>query len=147
MKNLIILLSISTILIVGLNSCNKQKAMTTTQPERSLILGSGGGFTGAYIIYKIYNTGKIEIQNDDSKSFDYLKSIPADSAAYCFSALDELNIENYGFNHPHNMTYFIEIGSGKDANEIKWGDINHPIRKDIDIFFKRTLKMISAEYP
>lgn len=147
MKNLIILLSISTILIFGFNSCNRQKEVKTKQPERSFILGSGGGITGAYIIYKIHNTGKIELQNDDSKTFDYLKTIPADSAAYCFAALDNLNIENYAFNHPHNMTYFIEIGSGKDSNKIKWGDINHPIRKDIDVFFKRTRKMIRAEYP
>ena len=142
MKQFNLLLSFSTILLIGSFSCNQPKEIVTEQLDRSFILGSGGGFTGAYETYRIHNSGKIEQQSVDFESYSFLKKIPADSAVVCFKALDALGIEDYTFDQPGNMTYFIELNGAI----IKWGKSGHTIRKDIDIFFKRTRKMVRAEY-
>ncbi len=140
MKKIVLLLSIFTILIIGLYSCKSPKEVADEQPNRSFVIGSGGGFTGAYVSYRVNSNG--EIEQKDGESYSFFKRIPADSAAVCFQGLDELALEGYTFHHPGNMSYFIEINS----KTITWGSSNHSIRNDIDAFYKRSNQMIRADY-
>lgn len=143
MKRKIILFFIHTILCFVLCSCDHSKKIASEQAEGSFILGSGGGFTGAYETYRIHKNGKIEKQNADFENYSFLNEIPSDSAKACFKTLDAMALEGHIFDQPGNMTYFIEL----EGNTIKWGRSGHTIRADIENFFERTRKMIRAEYP
>ena len=142
MKHFIHTLLLLCLLNLVSMACNSPRNAAAQQTERSFIMGSGGGFTGAYETYRMYTTGKIEQQNTDFESYSLLKIIPIDSAIEAFNALDALAIEDYSFDRPGNMTYLIEL----DSNRIKWGAADYPIRKDIDVFFKRIRKMIKSDY-
>ena len=146
MKHPIQFLSLLAFLIVITTACNDSKEIAAAQPERSFVIGTGGGFTGAYEIYRVNSSGTVELQNEDGKSYSSLKTLPNDSTIQAFAALDKLALEGYRFNRPDNMTNILEVETEAGTNTIKWGAIQHPIRDDIGEFFKRTMKMVRADY-
>ncbi len=146
-KNLPIIFFIAAVLFFGVSSCNGPKEVVAEMPARHFVIGQGGGFTGKYDIYKVHNDGKIEKKDDRGDSYTYLKNMPIDSATVCFTTLDKLALENIKFEYPDNMTYFIEVNNGTEINRIKWGNMSHPIRKDIESFYRRVSKMIKSDYP
>jgi hypothetical protein len=146
MNQLTYIFCLITFSTVILGSCNEPKDIATKRLDRSFIIGSGGGFTGAYEMFQVHSTGKIELQNADGTSYSHLKTLPSDSVNLTFSTLDALSLDDYQFSQPGNMTYIIEVAIDGETNTIQWGAANRPIRQDIDSFFKRTTKMIRADY-
>lgn len=146
MKVLLLSFSICIILCIGFSACNGTQKIPAEQPERSFIIGSGGGFTGAYLTYKVHRSGKIEQENSDMETYSFLKTIPPDSVKVCFKILNKLSLEDYVFSHPGNMTFYITINKAGESHQVKWGAADHPIRQDIEDFFERTRTMIGAEY-
>lgn len=144
LKNLISLCALCAILLIGFSACKDQKELATGQPERSFIIGSGGGFTGKYNIYKIHNDGRVDIMDDSLGNYTPLKTLPLDSTNLYFEILDKLELQNFKFNYPDNMTWFIEVNNGVDSNRLNWGDITHPVRPDIHKFFKRVNKSVNT---
>lgn len=136
MKNTLTLYCLALIMGMGA-ACSKSKIMSGEKAASYFVLGSGGGFTGKYEIYKIHYDGRVEIQEAASENYSPYNTLPMDSTKLYFALLDELELQNLKFKHPDNMTWFIEVHNATDTNRVSWGDLSHPVRPDIKAFFKR----------
>lgn len=128
-----------TAAVISLVFCNSPKRMAGVQAPRYFVLGSGGGFTEKYDIYKIHNDGRVEVVDAAFENATPLKTLSLDSTYLYFELLDKLDLQNLKFSYPDNMTWFIEVNNSERTNRISWGDLSHPVRPDIDSFFKRVI--------
>jgi len=114
-------------------ACNNQQSqvmektndMKAVEYAERVIVGHGGGITGAttqYIIEgngnvtKTYGmpTGKMDSTAMSKLTTEHLKQV--------HEGLDSLKLKEISFNHPGNMTWFITIEQGDSLkNTIQWG--------------------------
>ncbi|NNC85860.1 MAG: hypothetical protein HKN75_07230 [Bacteroidia bacterium] len=111
--------------------------------EDSFIIGSGGGFTGEYNIFKVHSTGVVDKLDEESQTYKWYTEISTDSTFNYYEEFGKLNITSIDFNHPGNMTFFIEVNTEDGMHTVKWGDEKFQINKAVELFFE---KMMTAIY-
>ncbi|MDO9256389.1 MAG: hypothetical protein Q7U54_12810 [Bacteroidales bacterium] len=114
---------ISLLLIAFFASCSSSGKVTSDPNSRRLIFGNGGGFTGIYTRYELFEDGNVFILLPDN-TLQPRKKIRKKKAQELFSQADKLKIAQPQFNHPGNMTWFITIQADGIITEYKWGDSN-----------------------
>lgn len=110
--------------------------MPNDTKSQRLIFGNGGGFTGKYTYYELYEDGRLFSQLTDSTHHE-LKKLKKRKIREVFVQAGKLKTAYPAFNHPGNMTWFIKYQSAKDSIEYKWGDTNVSVPADIKDFYNQ----------
>jgi len=74
-----------------------------------IIVGEGGGFTGAYSQYKIHENGLIELFDFKTKSYNKVSKVDESTVAPFFKKIEELDLGEMEVSAPGNMSQYIEI--------------------------------------
>lgn len=133
MKNRIL---ISFLFIALFTSCSPSSKVSSESNGRRLIFGSGGGFTGIYTTYELYEDGSVFILLPDN-TLQPLNKIRKKKARELFSKADNLKIAQPEFNHPGNMTLFIKYQDNGMLTEYKWGDANNSVPSQIEDLYSQ----------
>ena len=116
-----------------LGACSSS-GKSTADSEKRLIFGSGGGFTGQYIMHQLNSDGRVFIVLADS-SKQQLKKLRKKQTREIFAQADKIHNTQPAFSQPYNMTWFIIYYSGNDVTEYKWGDPDMPVAAGIKDFY------------
>jgi hypothetical protein len=117
-------------------SCSSSGKVTTNQDGKQLIFGSGGGFTGIYTSYELYENGEVFTLLPDS-TLKPIKKLRKKQACAIFEQAGKLKIAQPAFNHPGNMTWFIKYQADGAITEYKWGDANVSVPTEIKDFYNQ----------
>ena len=107
------------------------------------IIGEGGGFTGLYTQYKVWNSGKVELYNEEKDSFSEKGDLPSAVAKEIFEEVANLGLVEYEFYKPGNLNYRIKIPNAAQENLIVWSDNQSP-SEDVLIFYKKVMNAIGS---
>ena len=105
--------------------------------EKSATIGSGGGFAGTAIVYKITPDGKVlkgrgvgEIKYTEcakikkTHALKYLQSVSEQTQSYP------------EFNHPGNLYFFIGYAENTNQQKVTWGDAGNPVPESIQKLYQ-----------
>ena len=89
---------------------------------RKYCVGKGGGFTGAYDEYILYENGKVFKYDFSYDREIYLKELTTTELVFFLEKIDLLSLEGVAINEPGNMSSYIEVREGDlSINKIVWG--------------------------
>lgn len=148
MKNnypaIFVLFALALISCKSQNVNNQQMEYPKNEEANSLffIIGSGGGFTGKYNQFKVYDTGKVKKLNEATETYETYTEIEKELITDYFTELEALNISERKFDHPGNMTFFIQVMLENELHTIKWGDIKYPINNAIELYYEKVMTEI-----
>ena len=131
-------------LFVGLMvSCGGSKVSGSESTEY-LFLSQGGGVTGKYEGYILYDDGRVETsgENLDEKPMPS-GEISKKEAAKLFAEWELLSKQQLMPFKPGNMNYKIGHGSGDDMQVIDWSD-SQTINPEIQEFFNDTFSILKS---
>lgn len=74
-----------------------------------IIVGEGGGFTGAYTQYKIHEDGIIDLFDFKTKTYNKISKVDNSVVAPFFTKIEELELGEIELSSPGNMSQYIEI--------------------------------------
>jgi len=126
-------------------SCQGSKSVTSMESEQStyFIVGTGGGFTGLYNQYKIYQNGIIENYDFSQKSYRSFKKVKPTEVEMFFKQIKELNLSKVDFNKPGNVSDYIDVlGPDQKLNRIQWANSSTDISPDIIRFHENAMRLI-----
>ncbi len=124
------------VLLIALAGCKGQQA--TVKPTfKHFIIGQGGGFTGKYTEFKLHQNGTVEQKNFGAGIYEPYATMEKEAVTSFFNELAQLQLTNYTFNHPGNMTWYLEMPHNDELHTVKWGDHNHPVRADVKAFYDK----------
>jgi hypothetical protein len=103
-------------------ACKSKKVAVDTATAPALVWGSGGGFTGKEVSYRMLESGAIYQMNGVGAGQLPMKSIKAKVAKAMFSAAKDLNLAEISLNKPGNMYFFVELQVEGKPYRITWGD-------------------------
>jgi len=122
---------ICLILVFFCTACITKKEIAKTGVEQ-IQFGSGGGFTGEYITYTLFQDGEIKKGEKIVNKISLKETLSRYAEAKSLSA--------YTFNDPQNMTYFIGILMKNDTNNISWGIESQEINKETQNLYKKLIQ-------
>ena len=121
-------------------SCKSSHYTPTSYHDRQLIIGSGGGVTGAIKEYAVFENGQLFINKGVKGDWRELKSVSGRTVRKIFSKAESLGLDELKFNHPGNMSYYLIYKNGKKSNEVKWGDANNQVPPEIAAFYQELIR-------
>jgi hypothetical protein len=110
-------------------------ALNTQAQDNPVVIGSGGGVTGAVTAFKITSRGEV-FRGKGMVDIVYTEcaGIRKSMARRFIKKVDELVRSSGGFNHPGNVYYFIGSSEGA-APRITWGDPGQPPPQEVQNAF------------
>lgn len=107
----------------------------SSNPQFEISFGSGGGFTGKYIVYKLNSNGDLNKTSENEILF--IKKVEPSKIKLILDEIKKENLLDYKFNVPGNLNKFIEIKVGKETTKILWSNSTKiPKESVISIFDK-----------
>lgn len=132
---------LSLFIIILFASCSSSGSIKNDPKSQRLIFGNGGGFTGIYTSYELYEDGNVLIILPDS-TLKPIKKLRKKKTSELFSQADKLKIAQPAFNHPGNMTWFIKYQADGTITEYRWGDANTTVPYEIQDFYNQLNSII-----
>lgn len=99
-----------------------RRADTTPVPERTLIIGSGGGFTGIYRGYRLCSDGRVYGWSAPAGARDTgtILFTDMDSVTVFFGMIDEMKFQEIHYNDVGNMNWYVELQQGDEQHRVQW---------------------------
>ena len=135
MSGRILLIASIALLFVG---CSERKEIVSFDEPEYFIIGSGGGFTGKYTEFRVYDDGLIEQMDYDENEYVQYAKVEAYQIHPFFSEITRLDLINVRYDNPGNMTWYFEVHDEEATNRVRWGDFKvQPIDPEIEEFYKK----------
>ena len=144
-------MKVSTALFITLatlficSSCNTTKYTPSDYPDAQLVFGNGGGFTGLYTEYILFENGQLFTKKSNEENFSALPRAKANTVDQIFKNYSVLGLGEYSFSIPGNVTYYIEFKDSKGSHRITWGDLGNGIREDVKVYSKMLYQLVKEE--
>ncbi len=139
-------LSIYISILLMITACGGAKTVDLNDKEEIekgvyLLLGEGGGFTGAYNEYFLYIDGRVEIWDEMEQESVFKGSIPKKEAAAIFEKWEELSAKEVPNSRPGNMNYRIGYYENGTVKTLRWSD-NQVVDDELLEFYRRTFEAL-----
>lgn len=146
---------VSIIIVVSFVFINckntENKTVTTTKEvikkDNSLkyCVGKGGGFTGAYEEFMLYENGKVYKRDFVYERDVFKKQLSEVELNYFLGKINEIGLEGMDINQPGNMSYYFKVKQGEQTiNTIIWGAHSYYPDKKLEAFHKEFFEKLSA---
>jgi hypothetical protein len=141
MKYLILIFVISSMLLV---SCKSQMTNYDDYKGKIMVVGKGGGFTGAYDEFSILENGQVYKYSTITKKRLLLGNMKKNFADQIFNNYELLKIGEKNINAPGNMNYFIEFKNGDNNLKSIWSDQKDESTSELMLYYKTVMNYISV---
>jgi len=116
------IISILSIVLIFVGCKPAEPTTENTAHTKRYAIGKGGGFTGAYTEYILEENGKVYKYDFKYDREVFIKQLEKSDLIYFLNKIDALGLEGVEINQPGNMTYYIDVRTGKNSiNKITWG--------------------------
>ena len=122
-------------------SCSSSGKLQGDASQPRLVFGNGGGFTGVYTIYQLDDDGRVYSMLPDS-SRQKINRISKKQTRTLFTQADKLKMAYPAFNHPGNITWYIQYQTDEELLEFKWGDSNVPVPAEIKNLYDQLITTV-----
>lgn len=144
-----IIIVVSFVFVNCKNSKNttEQQPKTTMQKDNNLkyCVGKGGGFTGAYEEFMLYENGKVYKRDFVYERDVFKKQLTEAERSYFLEKINEIGLEGLDINQPGNMSYYFKVKQGEQTiNTILWGANSYYPDKKLEAFHKEFFEKLSA---
>lgn len=140
MKYLIPVLIITIVLIAF--SCKSNKYTPADYPDDQIIFGNGGGITGIYTHYYLFENGQLFKNSSTDETYQKVKKLKKQQVTQLFDNYDALNLSSYQFDEPGNMSYYLEFKRDGKRHKIQWGNHQKTVHPNVNTIFKILMKFV-----
>lgn len=132
--------------IIFFTSCGGAKTVelkSDAEPEKEvyLLIGEGGGFTGAYNEYIVYPNGRVEVWDELEQESIFKGNITKQEAAAIFDKWGEIGELGRAGGKPGNMNYRIGYYENGTVKTLRWSD-SQAVEDSILEFYNSTYKLL-----
>jgi len=110
------------------------------------MFGRGGGVTGKYDDYFLGKNGNVYKKDPALKTFTKIKSLSSKQTKAIFKEVDDNKLFELAFNHPYNMSSYIEIVKDSVSNRIVWGNASNPPPAAVMELFNKLMDQVFVPY-
>lgn len=124
---------------------NHPKETPTKDYSLKYCVGKGGGFTGDYEEFMLYENGKVYKRDFTYNRDVFRKQLTDAERDYFLEKINEMGFEGMDINQPGNMSYYFKVKQGEQTiNTIVWGAHSYYPDKKLEAFHKEFFEKLAA---
>lgn len=124
---------------------NKPKEVMKKDSSLKYCVGKGGGFTGAYDEFILYENGNVYKRDFTYNRDVFRKQLTDIERDYFLEKINEMGLEGMDINQPGNMSYYLEIKQGEQSiNKVIWGAHSYYPDKKLEAFHKEFFEKLAS---
>lgn len=120
-------------------SCKSQQYGSDHLPEKQLVFGKGGGFSGAEDAFSLLENGQLFQLSSLTNERRELKGIKKKEAKSYFTQIYDLRLPETDFDHPGNVYYYLEVVNGEGKYRVTWGSNAHEVPETYKTLHKQLM--------
>lgn len=132
--------AIAAAVIVSVSGCKSQEYSPETYPDKQLMFGSGGGFSGLVSTYVLLENGRIYDKPPTGDAYSRLTKISRKKAHEHFETAEELSNSEDGISEPGNIYHFVWLISSTDTVSWTWGNPQKQPSEELEQLYKTLME-------
>jgi len=133
------------LLTLIISSCKTTRYGLEDYPDRQIIFGAGGGVTGQYETYTLFENGQFFYTNSISKETKALSDLPKSRFKALVKEMKAMDFKENTFQKPGNYNHFISLKEGEESYEYKWAEGSAEVDPEVKRLFKSLMGLTKAE--
>ncbi len=125
-------LAVFLLFSVMFSACKGTQYTPANLPEKQLLFGEGGGFTGDFTEYLLLENGQLFVQKRFNGEQMEIASTKKSKAKAMFKQAAALLTDSAAINYPGNMYYFLQLKDNGSDVRLTWGapgyEVNEPVK-------------------
>ncbi|RAJ92168.1 hypothetical protein LX87_05135 [Larkinella arboricola] len=142
------LLSLSLLMVIGVSEAQTVASGSRyplTYKKRQILVGKGGGFTGASTVYYLLENGYLYRKTGTDSLFTPLGKQPAATTRRLFKELENnCRIKTTPFDHPGNTYQFVGWKKNEREYRVTWGASGQTVPPAFRTFYNSFMKLVPA---
>jgi hypothetical protein len=135
----------SFIICLLLLSCKTIHYTSTTLPDKQLIVGTSGGFTGKESSFIITSSGQVFERIFPGDKMDELTGLKISKLKSLYKSAWKKTLKDYKYNKPGNLSHFVIFKDKGFENKITWASGDTVVSKDIKKLHTDLLNIINQK--
>ncbi len=124
------------LMALAVSNCKSPSYTPATLPEKQLIFGSGGGFSGAVTRYILLENGQLFRYDSLPETLVEMGRVRKSKAKAHFKTIDQLALQKRKINEPGNVYYFLEYQYKNYHAKCIWGNSDYEVDKELSNFYQ-----------
>lgn len=113
-------------------------------PDKQIIWGSGGGFTGVVNQYILLENGQLFFEDGLKNTTLACNKQSKKAAKLFFSKCDSLGVADMKMNQPGNLYYFVKYKTAEGENQLTWGAMDAKVDESVKSLYDELQSMAIA---
>lgn len=123
----------------------KTATALTTYKLRQIMVGSGGGITGAFTTYYLLENGKLYGKRSRDTAYTFIGQQTAANTKKVFTTVEvNCKIKTTKFDNPGNIYKFVQWRKGKLNYKVAWGEVGKTVPANYPRVYDSFMAMIPA---
>ena len=135
---------VSIIMVFTIVGCSSQNGLAKYE-NTEIVFGSGGGYSGQVIEYRINTDRELTSTNSLTKETKTIGKLSKKETKALYDELSELKLPLIDYNKPGNMSYFVKQSKGNKESKVVWGDISEDIPKDVKAYYDLLMSIVKEK--
>ena len=120
------------VFFIMLSGCSKRYPTA----EKSIVIGNGGGLTGAVSKYKLTDSGRLYYSNDILDNYQFVGRMDKNLTSIFFDNYYTLNLQDIELDETGNRYFFIEMSDNEKMHKIIWTEDTEGSTEDLLLYYR-----------
>jgi len=126
-------------------SCKTVDINPESYEKEKIYFGGGGGFTGELKEYCLLESGDLFKINPSSRAAALSNNIKKSAAKKILNQIKAANFQDYNYDQPGNMFYWMKHQTKADSSYLIWGHPNIEVDEEISSIYKQLISLTKQQ--
>lgn len=126
-------------------SCKTVQYTSATLPDKQLIIGTSGGFTGKESSFIITSSGQVFEKTFPGDKLNELTGLKVSKLKSLYKKAWKKKLKDYKYNKPGNLSHFVKFKDKGFENKITWASGDTIVSKDIKKLHSDLMNIINQK--
>lgn len=116
--------------------------INNNRESKTIIVGKGGGITGAVTEYQLLNDGRLMKKNGFTAELTEIKKLSGEDLAVVTQKFNLLNLAQVKYNQPGNFYYYLGMQEGLSMHRVTWTGKDEKLPENVQEFYQYMMETV-----
>ena len=135
----------AVLVLIAILSCKSVKYTTAQMPDKQVIIGESGGFSGNETNYILCSSGQVFKQSFPTNKTEEISGLNVKKVKALYNTPWKKKWDKYIYDKTGNLTNYISLKDADKLNKISWTSIDTLVSKDIKDYYREFYQLLKSK--
>ncbi|HMG16945.1 MAG TPA: hypothetical protein VK590_15920 [Saprospiraceae bacterium] len=133
------------LLLIAILSCKSIKYTSAQLPDKQIIIGESGGFSGIETSFILCASGQVFKQIFPANKTEEITGLDVKKLKKLYKIPWKKKWDKYTYDKPGNLTHYISLKNGDKLHKISWSTSDTLVSKELKTYYRDFYQLLNSK--